>query len=153
MGTTANPLEINGSSAVTTVHLTSEGQGKLLDLLPATSAEVPHGQGQAIYLMLENVRGTHDASVLNVYLGSSEHPDTADYFLVGSEALYGLRRASRGPGLTFLFDITRLLLLAALAKKTVSDSAIYLRIVPDRPLPDSPNISVEHVNIFSIPTG
>ena len=155
LGANSGELEIKGSGAHTIVKLTANGQRHLSALLSKTNAEPT-----PVYLGLENIRGTFDATVLNAYIGlpenarGSDHPD----LLIESVGLYGLRMASVrqegnvGEGLTFILEITPIL-LDLLASKSVSAEEIRVSILPDRGLPDSVTIVVGRVSIFTTSPG
>ena len=69
-----------------------------------------------VFLNLENVRGTHDATVLSVYLNLPEGARPSDHpeLLAGSVGLFGLRRAEfrdghhGGQSLNFVLEITKI---------------------------------------------
>ena|SRR5579862_9052518 len=150
LGANSEELEIKGAGAHTLVKLNTNVQKLVAGL--ATSGE---GTRSGIYVALENVRGTHDATVLKVSInlrrdaGQDERRDV----LAGSVGLYGLRRASiqdgqgGGGGLTFILDITEILLEQPAA--TLSDAnEIRINIEPERQLPDAAPISVGRVSVF-----
>ena len=155
LGANSGELEIKGSGASTVVRLSAERQRRLSALIGGPSAaESPGG----VYLGLENVRGTFDAAVLNTYINLPENARASDHrnLLAESVALYGLRRATvlrgenAGQGLTFILEITRIL-IELFASKSLNAEEIRVSIVPDRPLPDSITIVIGRVSIFSIP--
>ncbi len=108
-----------------------------------------------VFLHLENVRGTHDASVLSVYINlregakPSEHPE----LLARSVGLFGLRRASlkegkhAGQGLNFVLEITKIIDALHL-KKSLDVDALSVRIVPHRAVPEKAEITVGRVGIY-----
>ncbi|OON70856.1 hypothetical protein B0919_02280 [Hymenobacter sp. CRA2] len=129
----------------TSVVLTPAGQYHL------GAREAPSGP---VYLALENVRGTRDATILNVYLLLPDEGGTGAprQLLVGGEALYGLRRASNlqgsnRAGLTLVFDITPKL-GELQGPQLLQSKKIGVSIVPERPLPNAPDITVGRVSIF-----
>jgi tyrosinase len=155
LGANSGEFEIKGSGASTVVRLPADGQRRLFVLIGGSSAaEWPGG----VYLGLENVRGTFDAAVLNTYINLPEGARGDDHrnLLAESVALYGLRRATvlrgenAGQGMTFLLEITRIL-IELHASKSLKAEEIRVSIVPDRPLPDSITIVIGRVSIFSIP--
>jgi tyrosinase len=155
LGTNSEELEIKGSGAHTIVRFTANGRRKLVTGLPNTGAASSRSR---FYLMLENIRGTNDASVLNVYINLPEdaHPDEHRDLMADAVGLYGLRRASirsgqnGGSGLTFMLDITPIL-GEFLATKSLDPDVIRVSIFPERQLPDSSGIVVARVSIVSIP--
>ena len=147
LGANSGELEIKGSGAQTLVKLSSEAQRKLT------------GRPNSVYLGLENVRGDFDAAVLTAFVNLPEDASPRDHQNLRTESvgLYGLRRASirhdnnDAPGLTFLLDITQILAEQS-ATKLLNAEQIPVRIVPDHPLPESINIVVGQVTIFTTST-
>jgi len=154
LGANSGELEIKGSGGATVVRLPAEGQGRLSALIGGPSAAESRG---GVYLGLENIRGTFDAAVLNTYINLPDDARAADHrnLLAESVALYGLRRATvlsgenAGQGLTFILEITRIL-IELLASESLNAKEICVSIVPDRPLPDSITIVIGRVSIFSM---
>jgi len=149
LGAASGALEVKGSGANAIVKCTEDGQQKLL---AAQTSPVP------IYLALENIRGSYDAAVLNAYINLPEGARPGDHrnLLAGSVGLYGLARASvpdnenGGQGLTSIFDISRVL-SELFASGSISPDAIRVSIFPNHPLPDSADIVVGRLSIFTVP--
>jgi tyrosinase len=154
LGTNSGELELKGSGASTVVKLSTDGRRRVAALVGKPSASESSG---GVYLGLERIRGTFDAAVLNTYINLPEDARPADHrnLMAESVGLYGLRRAStlqgenKSPGLTFLLDITQVL-IELLAFKSLNSEEIRVSIVPDRPLPDSITIVVGRVSIFTM---
>jgi tyrosinase len=152
LGVNANELEIKGAGAHTVVRLNADVHRNLAATSANTSGDTVRNR---VYLILENIRGTHDATVLNVYVNLPEAASPGDHrkLLAGSVALYGLRRASVQPredgglGLTSVLDITRMLIEPPAARSTPANE-IRVSIVPARQLPDAAGIVVGQVSIF-----
>src|SRR4051812_38799827 len=154
LGASSQGLEIRAAGAHTIVKLTPDGQRKLLHELANVSAETSR---LGVYLMLENIRGSQDATVLSAYINLPEgarpgdHPDLR----AGSVGLYGLSRASVADdgngvvGRAFILEITRLI-IDLVATKSLDAEEIRISIVPNRQLPDSTDIVIGRVAIFSI---
>jgi tyrosinase len=144
-------LEIKGSGASTILRISANAQRKLAALISRSNA-----QSSSVYLALENIRGTFDAAVLSTYINLPENARPGDHhnLLAESVGLYGLRIASvpqadhDAPGLTFLFDITQIL-VEQLEAKLLNVEKIPVRIVPDHPLPDTIKLVVGRVSIFT----
>lgn len=140
IGINDGAFAVKGTGARTIVHLSVDGQ-KGLRLLPEAS--------HRLYLCLEEVRGTRDATVLNVYLFGM--PDEPLSRLAGSAGLFGLRMASlpggenEGTGLTFTFDVTDFL------KEPEERTDIPVGIAPVRQLPETSDISIGKVFLFLEP--
>jgi tyrosinase len=108
-----------------------------------------------IYLTLEGIRGTRDATTLTVYLrfpddgAFSRHPE----FRAGTAALYGIRRASvrtpQGPGegLDSTFDVTPFFRDLSPAM-TSSGSELIVSIRLRKELPASAGITIGRVALF-----
>ena len=154
LGSNSEELEIKGSGAYTIVRFTDEGRRKLLADLPKTAAENSRSQ---LYLVLENIRGTKDASVLNIFISLPEDARPREHrdLMAGAVGLYGLRGASlrtaqnSGSGLTFVLDITRLL-RDLFETKSLDADVIRVSIVPNRQLGNSVDIVVGRVSIVHI---
>src|SRR6516165_1113715 len=121
LGVNTDELEIKGSGAHTVVRLNTDLHHNLVAGRANTSGD---RSSDRVYLILENIRGTYDATILNVYIDVPEDASQGDHrhLLAGSVGLYGLRRASiqhgedGGLGLTFVLDITRILIEQPAAK-------------------------------------
>jgi tyrosinase len=152
LGVNSNELEIKGSGAHTVVRLNT-------NVLHNLAASRVKNSGSAlrdrVYLILENIRGTYDATILNVYINVPEDASQGNHrnLLAGSVGLYGLRRASiqhgedGGLGLTFVLDITSILIEQPAAKSPYANE-IRVSIVPQRQLPDPADVVVGRVSIF-----
>ena len=152
VGANQEALPIKGSGALTTVRLNSEVRRKV----SASLAAAPEtGAPDRVYLNLENVRGSHDASVLSVYINlpagakPSDHPE----LLAGSVGLFGLRGASfkdgkhGGQGLNFVLEITKIIDALHLNNALDVDS-LQVTIVPHRVVPDQAQITIGRVGIY-----
>ena len=152
VGANQGALAIKGSEASTTVKLDTGVRRKV----SASLAAAPEtAQPDRIFLNLENVRGTRDASVLNVYVNVPEGANPSDHpeLLAGSVGLFGLRRASvtddrhGGQGLSFVLDITDIFDSLHLNNALNAD-ALQVRIVPHQPVPEQADITVGRVSIY-----
>lgn len=111
-----------------------------------------------LYLKLENVRGTQDATVLRVYVDLPPQADQTKQRaqFVGSVGLFGLRRASTkdgahgGAGLTFILDISRFVDTLFVENKLSADS-IQVSVESSSGLPQSNHIEVGRVSIYRQP--
>ena len=152
LGVNSDELEIKGSGAHTVIRLNADVRHDLVASRAKTSGGTSRDR---VYLLLENIRGTYDAAILNVYINLPEEASQGDHrnLLAGSVGLYGLRRASiqhgedGGLGLTFLLDITRILIEQSEAKSRYANE-IRVSIVPQRQLPDPADVVVGRVSIF-----
>jgi len=152
LGANEQPLAITGAGASTSVKV---DQGVSAKVSASFAAAAETKSPDRVYLNLENVRGTHDASALSVYINlpndakPGEHPE----LLAGTVALFGLRRASLkdgqhgGEGLNFVLDITKIVDELHL-QNALNTDAIHVRIVPHWRLPDAADISIGRVSIY-----
>ena len=154
LGDNSRALELRAAGGETVVKLAADARRKLASELALASPETSRLR---IFLMLENVRGSHDAVVLSVYLNLPVGARPGDHreLLAGSVALYGLALASAadnengGQGLTFILDTTRIV-IALVAANSLENGEILVRMVPNRELADAPDIVIERVVIFSV---
>src|ERR1041385_452205 len=153
LGTNSAELIVKGSGGHTIVKCTAEGQQKLIAFFETPSAQ---GSPVPIYLALENIRGNYDAAVLNAYLNLPDGARPGDHrnLQAGSAGLYGLTRASApdnengGQGLTSILDISRVV-SELFAARSISPDAIPVSIIPNHPLPDSVEIVIGRISIFT----
>jgi tyrosinase len=152
LGASDGPLVVKGRTSQTTVKLDSSIRRKVIhSLVNASQTALPDN----VYLKLENVRGTFDASVLGVYvnLPNDAKPRDSQKFLAGNVSLFGLRGASAkdgqhgGEGLTFLLNVTRVVDSLYLDKQ-LDVGALSVTIVPSRPLPDKADITVGRISLY-----
>jgi tyrosinase len=152
VGASQQSVPIKGARARATVRLNPDVRRKVSQSLAAASAtNLP----DRVFLNLENIRGTHDASVLNVYVNLPEgaNPSDRPELFAGSVALFGLRRASAadgkhgGQGLTFTLDITKIVDDMHLNNALDTDS-IGVTIVPHHPVPDQADVTVGRISVY-----
>jgi tyrosinase len=152
VGASPSAIPIKGTGATTSVKLDPAVRRRVsASLARATEAAPP----DRVFLNLENVRGTRDASALSVYLNVPEGADPADHpdRLAGTVGLFGLRRATlkdgqhAGEGLNFILDITHIADALHLENALDTD-ALQVRIVPHQPVPEQAEITVGRVSIY-----
>lgn len=142
LGSSQAALPITGTGSRTLIPLSPEGKQRAAMLRTAD----PSSRGR-LYLVLERLRGSLDATVLQVYVGWGA--DAQPHLLAGSWALFGLRMASlqhagkAGNGLTKSFDITDLLSSAP----PEAGAEVSVRIVPNRPVPATTKLVVERISV------
>jgi tyrosinase len=107
IGTSPGEVAIHRSRTDSRVQLSS---GAVQTIATRLSGAVGKNPTEHVYLALDGIRGTQDASALSVYLlPASDGP--AEFF-AGTVGLYGLRRASvrtatgSAHGLRFVLDVT-----------------------------------------------
>lgn len=155
LGATSEALEMRGSRAETIVKLNPDGQRILAGLIGGAAGKPTP---TSLYLGLENIRGDFDATVLTAYLNLPECARPGDHrnLLGGSVGLYGLARASvsgnenGGQGLTFYLDITRVV-LDLIEAGSFDTEQIRVTIASGRALPDSVNLTIGRISIFTTP--
>ena len=152
VGANQGPLAITGTGVRTTVKLDTDVRSKVSASLAAASEVAPPDR---VFLNLENVRGTHDALALSVYINVPEGANPSDHpeLLAGSVGLFGLRRASSedgehgGQGLSFVLEVTKI--FDALHLDHALDvNSLQVRIVPHRPVPEQADVTVGRVSIY-----
>ncbi len=152
VGASQEALPITGSGARTTVKLSPDVRRKVsLSLANASLRNVP----DRVFLHLDNVRGTHDASVLSVYINLPEGAKPSDHpeLLAGSVGLFGLRRASAsdgkhgGQGLNFVLEITKIIDRLHLSHALDADS-LQVTVVPHQAVPEQAHITVGRISIY-----
>jgi tyrosinase len=152
LGANHEALAIKGSGVRTTVRLDTDVRSRVsASLVNASEAAQP----DRVFLNLENVRGTHDALVLNVYINIPEGTTPGDHpeRFAGSVALFGLRRASLkdgehgGQGLEFILDITKIVDDLHLENALDAD-ALQVSIVPHQPVPEQADVAVGRVSVY-----
>jgi tyrosinase len=152
VGASQGALPIRGSGARATVKLDANVRQKVsASLAMASETAAP----DRVYLNLEDVRGTEDASVLSVYINLPEGAKPSDHpeLLAGSVGLFGLSDASfedgkhGGGGLSFVLDITNIIDALHLSNALDVDS-LNVTIVPHRAVPEQAQITVGRISIY-----
>lgn len=143
IGMQNGPFFITGSGLQTVVPLdTTLMEGVRNSFLKATSTDVPN----QIYLHIENVKGTLDATILNV---SVQHQHA------GHLSLYGLRKASKNNGLrdanglTFILDITPVIKQLYQESNTPIDT-LNLHILPKYAIGDAHELTIARISIHQV---
>jgi tyrosinase len=151
MGLSSGEVVIDGPRTDTRVKLSPAAIQSVVARLSSAADELPTAR---VYLALENVQGTHDASVLRVYLGLPEDAAASQReFHAGSVALYGLRRASvrhagsSAQGLEFILDITPFFKGLPPASASLADELI-VSIRPHHELPAGSPVVIGRIRIF-----
>ncbi|HEY4379569.1 MAG TPA: tyrosinase family protein [Acidobacteriaceae bacterium] len=152
VGATEKALSLSRTGAAAAVRLDPGVRRKVVQsLTQAAESAAP----DRVYLELENVRGTFDASVLSVYINLPDNAKPADHpeLFAGSIALFGLSRASlqddqhAGDGLSFVLDISKVVDTLHLSKSLDVDS-LSVKLVPNREIPDHAQITVGRISIY-----
>jgi tyrosinase len=152
VGSNESALPIRGASTSTTVKLDLEVRNRVSASLAAVSAR---SAPDRVYLNLENVRGTRDATALSVFINLPEGSNPADHpeLLAGTVGLFGLRRATVvsgqhvGGGLNFLLDISPIVDQLHLRGALNADT-LRVTIVPNHTMADNADVVVGRVSIY-----
>lgn len=152
LGATQQALPVKGAGITASVKLDAGVRRKVsASFAKPSETALP----DRVFLNLENVRGTHDAAALSVYINLPEGAKAGDHpeLLAGTVGLFGMRRASladgkhAGEGLNFILDITKIVDGLHLNNALEVDS-LKVTIVPRRMIPDQAQISVGRVSIY-----
>jgi tyrosinase len=147
VGATQGAIPLEGAEIRATVAMDSAPRKRVIKSLSAVSADAP--EPDRVYLHLENIRGTNDATRLAVYVDA---PQGAEY-VAGHVALFGVREASEpdgghaGHGLSLVLDITNAVDQMHL-KKAFDVDHLSVRIVPNRPITKDEKISIGRISIY-----
>lgn len=152
LGSGQQDLPIKGTGASTVVKLDPGVRQKVASSLAMASETKPPDR---VFLQLENVRGTHDAAVLSVYINLPSGAKPADHpeLLAGTVGLFGLRRASykdgkhAGQGLSFVLEVTKIVDALHL-KQALNTNSVPVTIVARTKVPDQAKITVGQVRIY-----
>jgi tyrosinase len=152
IGASPAALKVSGIGTQTTVRLQPEVRQQLIASLKNAAVTSPPDR---VILNLENVRGAHDAHVLNVFINlppnskPAEHPE----LLAGSVALFGIRDASfelgehGGQGLNFALDISKVVDTLHL-RNTLDSDSLDVTIVPNKLVADQDQITIGRISVF-----
>jgi len=152
VGASQEQVPVKGSSVRTSVRLDPATRSKVAATLAAPSEAAPPDR---VFLRLENVRGTQNASVLSVFIDLPPDADPNDHLelLAGTVGLFGLRQASvpdgshGGQGLSFSLEITKIVDALHLSDRLNQDS-LQVTVVPSDALPDRAPITIGRISIF-----
>jgi tyrosinase len=151
VGANDGALPIKGTGAATTVKLAAAVRNKVSASLAGASETAPPDR---VFLHLENVRGTHDALALAVYINLPAGANPTDHpeLLAGTVGLFGLRRASRkdgehsGDGLNFSLEVTDIIDAMHL-QNTLNTDSLQVTVVPHQAVPDTAEVTVGRVSL------
>ena len=164
LGASTEGVRFTGSEARAAVPLDAGVRRKVAaslrgatESLAAAAPAVP----DRVFLNLENVRGTNDATAFNVYVNVPEGDDPARHpeLLAGSVGLFGVRKASKaddkhaGDGLTFVLDISHVIDKLHL-DGALDTSQLHVRLVPVKTAQEAPraakpaDVSIGRISVF-----
>lgn len=149
LGASQTLREVPGAGFETVLRLEAGAHRNLVEHIVAGGAK------PRVYLLLENIQGTRDATVLNAYLGLPDGALPGEHagLLGGSVGLYGLRRASLrhdpdgGSGLSFVLDVTEIFLGLPPAR-SLKDNEVRVSVVPRRTSSGADDLLVGRVALF-----
>jgi tyrosinase len=153
LGASKGGFSLTGSGANTSVQLDHAVRGKVSSSLQGMAGGPP--APDRIFLNLENVRGSNDATAFGVYINVPEGEDPAKHpeLKAGNVGLFGVSKASAmdgphaGDGLTFVIEITHVIDTLHLAG-ALNVNQLHVRLVPNRPVPDAKPVTIGHISIF-----
>ena len=153
IGANQGPLALQGNGADSSVTLDPAAKTKVVNSL--SFAPQKPAPPDRVFLNLENVRGTADATALHVYVGvpeganPSQHPEN----LAGNIALFGVRKASdpqgehAGQGLTYVLDISKIIDKLHLEDR-LQQNWLKISVVPVKPIPDETKVSIGRISVY-----
>jgi tyrosinase len=157
VGANRGSLQLVGAEAQTSVELDPGVRQKVAASLTAAAKAVSPeaARPDRVFLNLENVRGTADGTVFQVYVNLPQGADPAQHpeLLAGSAALFGVREASlpdekhAGQGLTFVLDISSIVDNLHL-NNALNANKLDIRILPLNPVSAEANVTVGRVSVF-----
>jgi tyrosinase len=152
VGANQESLPIKSAGASTSVQLDPGVNRRMAASLErASETALP----DRVFLSLENVRGSQDASVLSVFINLPEGAKPADHpeLMAGTVGLFGLHSASLkegkhgGQGLNFVLDISRIVDTLHL-NNALGLNSLRVSIMPAAPVPDKAKITIGRVSIY-----
>lgn len=153
LGASAGPVLIDGGGAQNIpIRMDAGVHGKVANSLQAIGA---NAFPDYVYLKLEGVRGTLDATVLDVFvnLPGQAQPKTPRANFAGQVSLFGLRRASvkdgehGGGGLTVVLDITRLIDTLHL-NVAFQPGSLSVSVIPRNRHPSKAKITIGRISAY-----
>jgi tyrosinase len=118
LGANAQPVQLGGPGAETSVRMDHRVTRKVMESFSqAGVAAGARREPDRVFLNLENIKGSNDAAIFDVYVGlapgdtSADHPDN----FAGVVSLFGLREATNvaaahgGNGMTKVIEITEVI--------------------------------------------
>jgi tyrosinase len=155
MGASQPSVTVSGTDVHATVQMDTDMRGKVAARFTDSARAAAPSAPDRVFLNLENVRGKNDATSFSVYVGVPAGEPVANYSnrLAGSTALFGVRAASEpdgehgGQGLTYVFDITRIV-QELHADSSLDVEQLPVRIVPTNPVSDDEQLSIGRISIF-----
>jgi tyrosinase len=152
LGAGKGGFSLTGSGASTSVQLDHGVRAKV-----STSLGMSGGPAvpDRIFLNLQNVRGSNDATSFSVYINVPDGEDPAKHpeLKAGNVGLFGLAKASAmdgphaGDGLNITVEITHVIDTLHLAGQ-LNVNQLHVRLVPNKPVPDAKPITIGNISIF-----
>ncbi len=153
VGATQGSVPVAGAEIRASVALDSATRKKVVNSFTAVSAASP--EPDRLYLHLENITGTNDATRLAVYVGppADAHAASGTEQIAGHIALFGVREASEpdgghaGHGISLVLDITKIVDQLHLDRAFDVDK-LSVRLVPSHPVDKGDNISIGRISVY-----
>lgn len=160
VGANEETMAVVGSSVSTWVRLDPPSMDRVMRSFTAIEGilAAEPAEPDRVFLVLENIRGDHDAGVIDVYVDLPDGVDGAEppEHKVGSVALFGVRGASEpdgehgGSGLTTALEITEI--IDQLQVEGVgAQAALEVRLVPRQPFAQEQRITVDRIGVYREP--
>jgi tyrosinase len=158
LGASPQPLRIGAGITGTSVRLDSAPRNRLSASLAAARTAMPGvapAEPDRVFLNLENIQGSNDATALEVYIGlpnganPAQHPELK----AGSVGLFGLSSASDpneahgGQGLRLVLDITKVIDELHL-NNSLNGPELPVTVVPIGPSTQESPVTVGRVSIY-----
>lgn len=156
LGANDQPLRVGADHAQTEVRLDQAVQQKVAHSFGlAAAAPAASKEPDRIFLNLENIRGSNDATVLRIYVNLPKLAKPADHpeLLAGTIGLFGVSQASKtddahaGSGITHVLDITRIIDELHLAGDLNLDH-LNVRVVPRTPLDERSDVTIGRISVY-----
>jgi tyrosinase len=156
LGANDQPLRIAPGQAETQVRLDHAVRQKVAQSFGfAAAAPAASQEPDRVFLNLENIRGSNDATALRVYVNLPEGANADDHpeLLAGTIGLFGVSLASKpddthaGSGITHVLDITRIVDQLHLADQLDLDH-LRVRVVPRTPLDEGSDLTIGRISVY-----
>jgi tyrosinase len=151
VGASNTSLNLEGTGAQVTVQLAPAPRAKVAHSLVASAAPAP----DRVFLNLENVQASNDATAFQVYVGlpKGAKPEDHPELLAGGIALFGARKASDpdgehgGKGLTYVLEISKIVDQLHL-KNSLDVDHLDVQLVPVNPVAKEDNVRIGRISIY-----
>ena len=157
VGANDEPVPLRDSEVRSHVRLESRRRRRVTEsLVPVAADAMDRGPvPDRVFINLENVRGTGDATAFSVYVGLGDDEDAESHpeRLAGRIAPFGVSQASDpdgeegGQGLTFVLEITDIVVELTM-EGSFDVESLPVRLVPQRPVDEEDELNIGRISIF-----